>query len=577
MNLKRSWTYLTLISTLIISLLAPAIGSNALANETASGTGEVTILHDTHFHGNFGELDKPDNIANYIGLVNHIRSLKPGVLFLGNGDDIASSLLSSVFKGQHIIDALNAAKLDANTFGNHDFDLGPEQITSLVGKSEFPWVSANLIDKRTNDVAAGEAGAKRFVIKEVNGVKVGLTGLINEEAPDITSLGNNIEVLKPIDAMKQIIPEMQQAGADIIVVLSHLAGPDAEEVAAQVTGIDVIVGDHAGNVYDQPKLINDTIVSFVGDEFKYLGELTLKIENGDIIEHSFVKHSLKEEADQITPDPTVKQIVEDYQAKLNTDLEQVVGETTVELDVRKSTARNRESNFGSYIADALRTWAESDVALVNGGGIRSDKVYPAGSLTKKDIMSILPFTNYGVKLEVTGQQIKDALENGVSKIENGAGRFSQVSGMSYIFDPNKPAGSRIIEVKIGSQSLDLSKTYTLATLDFVAEGGDGYEVLTEAKTLISKDGGPLFSTLIIETIQKQGTISPAVDGRIKVNAEQAVKKTTTYKVVSGDVLWKIARDQLGDASRWNEIYELNKDILSSPHRIHPGQTLKLPN
>lgn len=594
-----------------VSLIFPL--AQVSAEENSSAVKEVTIIHDTHFHGNFGKSDEAENIVNYLSLVSQIRDEKPNSLFVGSGDDLASSVESSLFMGEHMVDAFNAGKLDADTYGNHDFDLGPEQLTSLVEKSQFPWVSANLIDKRTNDVFAAEKGAKQFIVKEVNGVNVGITGLINEEAPDITNLGENAVVLNPVEAMKTIIPEMENAGADIIVVLSHLAGPVAENVAEQVDGIDVIVGDHAGNIYDEPKMVNNTIVSFVGDEFQFLGELTLNIKDNEIVDYTFLKHDLESESGSITPDPTIKEVIDSYWAQLDSEFEKVVGKTEVELDVRKSTIRKEEAVIGNYLADTLRDWAEADVALVNSGGIRSDKVYEAGFLTKGDIMAILPFTNYGVKLELTGEQIRAALENGLSKIEEGAGRFPQVSGMSFGFDPSQPAGSRIVEVKVAGQQLDATKTYTLATLDFVADGGDGYEVFTEATQLIDKNGGPLFSTLIAKTLEEQGSIHPVLDGRISVTksteevteeateettdevteeaAEESTEETadeaaddtdksdtenTAYIIKSGDSLWKIAKEQLGDPLRWKEIYSLNKDTISDPDLIYPGQELVLP-
>lgn len=565
-----------LVVLLLAAILVIVPMQAVFAHSEDSSSVEVTLIHDTHFHGNFGKADKPENIVNYFSLVNQIRKDKPQSVFIGNGDDLASSVESSLFQGEHIIDVFNAAGVDVNTYGNHDFDMGPDQLSSLVTKSQFTWVSANLIDKRTGDVFAAEQGAKRFIIKDVNGVKLGITGLINEEAPFITNLGENAQVLNPSEAMQKIIPEMKTAGADIIVVSSHLASPDAEKVAEEVEGIDVIVGDHAGFVYDEPKVVNGTIVSIVGDEFKYLGELTLSVVDGKIEDFHFVKHNLEDEAASITIDAAVKEVADSYWAKLDFEFNKVIGETTVDLDVQKSTVRLGESSVGNYLADSLRSWAEADVSLINGGGIRSDQVYPAGPLTKGNIQSILPFTNYGVKLEVTGEQIKTALENGVSKIEERAGRFPQVSNISFVYDVSQPAGSRVTEVKVAGEPLNPSVSYTLATLDFIAGGGDGYEVFKDAKLLIDKNGGPLFSSLIIETLQKQGAISPALEGRIKA-AEPKQEPYDTYQVKSGDNLWKIAKNQLGNPFRWKEIYELNKDILSNPTLIFPSQQLKLPN
>ncbi len=482
---------------------------------------QITLIHDTHFHGNFGDAKKPENIANYFGLINHIRGEKPNSLMLGNGDDLASSILSSVFKGKHMVDAFNAGGLDVNTYGNHDFDMGPEVLLEMVSQSEFNWVSANVVDKRTNEVFGKESGASSFVIKNVNGVKVGITGLINEEAPEITSMGEYAIVLKPADAMKAIFPKMKRAGADIVVVLSHLASPVAEQLALDVKGIDVILGDHAGFSFEQPKVINNTILSFVGDEFKHLGVLDLTVGvNGKVTDFSFNRLTLTEEVlkEGFQPDMKVKATMDEYVSKLDSELNVVIGSTTVPLDARKSIVRSSESALGNYLADSFRRYANSDIGMINGGGIRSDKILEPGDITKKMVQEILPFANILVKIEVTGQVVLDALENSVSQIENGAGRFLQVSGITFSFDLTKAAGSRVSNVLINGQQVDLAAKYTIALPNFTANGGDGFSMFESAPRLIDASSGPIDANLIMDTIKRDQIISPVIEGRIlKIN------------------------------------------------------------
>ncbi|MFT9487061.1 MAG: 5'-nucleotidase C-terminal domain-containing protein [Tepidibacillus sp.] len=547
----------------------------------------LTIIHDTHLHGNFGDANKEENIANYFGVINQIREEKPNSIVIGNGDDLATSLLSSTFAGQHIVDAFNAGKLDVDTFGNHDFDMGPDQLTKLIERSNFTWVSANVIDKRTNDVFGKEQGARRFIIKEVNGVKVGITGLINEEAPEITTMGDNAKVLNPVEAMKSIIPEMKKAGADLIVVSSHLASPDARIVAEQVDGIDLIVGDHAAKVNDTLEKINNTLLSFIGDEFAYLGEINLYIRDGKIEDFNFKRYSLKEEAvkEGFTPDAAVKAVMDKYNKQLDTQLDIVIGRTEAELDVMKETQRKEETKIGNFIADTMKEYTKADAALINGGGIRAGRIFPAGSLTKRDIMDALPFTNFIVKIEVTGEQIQQALENSVSEIDKGAGRFAQVSGIKYSYNPQLPVGSRVIDIEINGKKLDKNATYTLATADFVAKGGDGYEAFKNAKVLLDANSGPLLSTLIIDAIQQKGTINPKIEGRITVTTKQKqeqndndkqIEKTKTkadlvYIVKKGDTLYHIGKKHGID---WKILAKYNH--LTNPNLILIGQKILIP-
>ncbi|WP_306061177.1 bifunctional metallophosphatase/5'-nucleotidase [Natronococcus wangiae] len=479
--------------------------------------GTITLIHDTHFHGRFKDaFDQAQNVATYFGIHEAIADRRENVLRLGNGDDLASSVLSVVFDGRHMVDALNAGGLDYDTFGNHDFDMEPEILRKRVADSEFTWVSANVRDEAASDVFAAEAGAARYVIEEVGGVAVGITGVITVEASEITSIGEDTRVLDPAETLAEVVPEMREEGADAVVVLSHVAGSEARSVAEAVDGIDAIVGDHAAEVLDEPEVVNDTLLSFVGDEFEYISELSLCVGEDGITDHEFTRHktaALVEEG-AIEPHPDVQAVREEYGAKLEAELDEVIGETEIALDTRRKTVRTRESNLGNFVADAMRDETGADLALMNGGGIRSDALYGPGEITNRTIVGILPFPNDVVILEVTGEILRVALENGVSQIEDLSGRFPQVSGFSYTFDPDAPVGERVREVCIRGEPVDPSATYTLATNDFIAGGGDGYEMLADATVLRYSNAGPLLSTLVIATIEAESPIAPEVEGRI---------------------------------------------------------------
>ncbi len=202
-------------------------------------------------------------------------------------------------------------------------------------------------------------------------------------------------------------------------------------------------------------------------------------------------------------------------------------------------------------------------------------------------MDAMPFTNYVVKIEVSGEALLKALENGVSEIEKSAGRFAQVSGMTYSFNPDLPAGSRIVKSSIGGQQIDPNKTYTLATVDFIANGGDGYEMFKGTKVLLDANAGPLLSGLIIDTIQKAGTIAPKADGRIMVSkeeptAEPVVPSEPTEPTVStvSEIIYTVRKnDWLSKIApkyglTWQELAAYNS--LSNPDHIVVGQKLRIP-
>jgi 2',3'-cyclic-nucleotide 2'-phosphodiesterase (5'-nucleotidase family) len=203
------------------------------------------------------------------------------------------------------------------------------------------------------------------------------------------------------------------------------------------------------------------------------------------------------------------------QAKLDADLSVEIGTTDGPLDSRRNIVRSQESAVGNLIADAMRAANGADVAITNGGGIRADRTYDAGTkLTRKDILTELPFGNVTVVTEVTGQNILDALENGLSQVENGAGRFPQVSGLKIVANLKQPAGQRLVSVMVGDKPLDPAATYKVATNDFMLNGGDGYGALSKGHVLIGAKGGDIMANDVIEYIAATGKVDAKVEGRI---------------------------------------------------------------
>ena len=172
--------------------------------------------------------------------------------------------------------------------------------------------------------------------------------------------------------------------------------------------------------------------------------------------------------------------------------------------------------MGDLIADAMRAQTGADIALMNGGGIRGDRTYDAGvQLTRRDILTELPFGNLTMLTELSGEQVRLALENGVSLVEKGAGRFPQVSGLAFVYDPKAEAGKRITEVTVGGAPLDPAKTYKVAVNDYILGGGDGYDALGAGVLIVNAGGGNLLANDVMAYVEKAGKVSPKVEGRIR--------------------------------------------------------------
>ena len=179
--------------------------------------------------------------------------------------------------------------------------------------------------------------------------------------------------------------------------------------------------------------------------------------------------------------------------------------------------RSEETAIGDFFADAMRAAAGADVAIINGGGIRGNRSYaPGTTLTRKDIAKELPFNNQLVTLELSGADLRAALENAVWLIGKDAGRFAQISGARIVVRRDAVPGSRLVSIEVGGKPLDDTKLYKVATIDFLARGKDGYVALARGKPLVSDLEGPLLTNVIIDAIEKAGAIAPVVDGRIRI-------------------------------------------------------------
>jgi 2',3'-cyclic-nucleotide 2'-phosphodiesterase (5'-nucleotidase family) len=218
--------------------------------------------------------------------------------------------------------------------------------------------------------------------------------------------------------------------------------------------------------------------------------------------------------DSAADDPEVAAVVGEYEKQLNASLGEVIGKTSVALDARASVIRFGESNLGNFLADVYKQAVGADCALLNSGGIRSDTTYGPGDLTKKDILSILPFENTLVKVRLTGAHIKRLLEHGVSVAGQEDGRFPQVSGLQFIYDARLPVGSRCTSIELGGTAINPATRYTLAVNAYLLGGGDGYD-FKGAEVLVKPEEGPVEPDVVMEAIKKIGTISPQVEGRIK--------------------------------------------------------------
>ncbi|MCB1884995.1 MAG: 5'-nucleotidase C-terminal domain-containing protein [Geminicoccaceae bacterium] len=494
---------------LAVSALALLAATPALAEPAT-----ITFLHVNDVYEIAPDPDEGGGFAPLMTLLKGERAKNPNTITTFGGDLISPSILSGLTKGAQMVDLLNAVGVDVAVLGNHEFDFGPEVADERVVASQFPWLAANVVDGKTGEPAAGTAGTR---LVTMGGYKVGFVGLLTPETEELSSPGPAISILDPIETAAKSVARLKERGADFVVALTHMPLAEDRRLLREVEDVDLVLGGHDHDPITWYE--SDGLIVKAGHDAHYLAALDVtldRVEGDDgpeIVWHPAWRY---EATKGVAPDPEVGKTVAGYQEKLDEELATPVGETLVELDTRRGTVRGKESNFGDFIADAIRNATGAEVAIMNGGGIRGDRTYAPGTvLTRKEILGELPFGNVTVLIELKGADLRAALENGVSQVEEAAGRFPQVSGMSYSYDPKKPAGQRIVEVRVGGQPLDPTRAYKVATNDYIQGGGDGYTALTAGKPLIDASGGTLMATTVMNYATAQGgKIAPAVEGRI---------------------------------------------------------------
>ncbi len=422
------------------------------------------------------EQGRVGGLARVSTLRKQILAQSPITLTLFAGDTLAPSVESFLevdgkpLRGQQMIDAWNALGVDYAVPGNHDFDFGDAVLRERIRASRFPWLAANIFDNHTGRPFEG---LQPYVLREIGGVKVGLFGLLLPETEVTSSVSQDTNIRDICTTARPVVSRLRAQGATVIIALTHLEVEQDRELAS-CAPVDLIIGGHEHERIED-RSTGVPILKVASDAVE-LGHVTLEVDgrSGALRKLEWTVLPVTED---VPEDPLFSEEMRRYDA-LVAELSQPVGRTPVPLDARKKAVRSQETNLGSLIADALRSAAGTQVALVNGGAIRGDTVFPAGALTRREMLSIFPYADELVRLQVTGETLLSALENAVSKSaeDSEPGRFLQVSGLRFSFDPSRPRGQRILCASVEGQPVSPSATYSLATLSFLASGKDGYEM-----------------------------------------------------------------------------------------------------
>ncbi len=613
---------------------------------------ELNILHINDFHSRIESINKFDSTcsaeeegknecfggaARLLTAINQTRdALKDegkNVLLLNAGDNFQGSLFYTTYKGTVEAEMLNAMKFDAMTVGNHEFDDSEDGLAGFLDKVQFPVVTANVVA-----TAASKIGdrVKPSLVLDVGGQKIGIVGAVANDTAELATPGPNITIAEDVAKISEQVQKLKQEGVNKIIALTHVGYPRDLEFIAKIPDVDVVVGGHSHTLLsntDQkaegpyPTLVDNpggykVPVVQAGQYSKYLGDLKVVFDDNGVVKESKGDPILVDSS--FKPDEATLKRIDELKAPIEALKAKVVGTSEGPIEGDRKICRVKECSMGNLVADATLARVKDQgvtIAFANSGGLRSS--IDGGDVSMGEVLTVLPFQNTVATFQLKGEDIRAALENGVSQIDDGAGRFMQVSGMKYSFDRSKPAGNRIVSVEVKEGDafvpLDPAKTYIVAANNYVRTGGDGFKVFA-TNAINAYDFGPNLEEAVAAYITANSPYKPYTDGRISEvtpagyvapakpaapapattapattaapapAAPTATAPATTapvaptpaaaaaaaskYVVEKGDSLWKIAAEKYGDGALWGKIAKAN--TLKHPNHIEIGEELELP-
>lgn len=504
----------------------------ALSAGVASAEYALTILHTNDFHARFEPISKYDSgcsaeddaegkcfgrSARLMTAINDAKARSNNWVLVDGGDQFQGTLFYTYYKGKLAAEMMNQMGYTAMTVGNHEFDDGPEVLRGFMDAIDFPILMSNADVSREPLLA--DVLQKSTVIEQ-GGEKIGFIGLTPQDTHELASPGPNITFTPPADAVQGEVDKLTEMGVNKIIVLSHSGYKVDQQVAENTTGVDVIVGGHS-NTYlanddenadgPYPTVVNGVQIVQAYAYGKYLGELNVTFDDaGNVTEAS--GNPLLMDA-SVTADEAVAARIAEAALPLEEIRNKVVAEAAEAIEGDRSVCRAMECPMGNLVADAMLDRVADqgiEIAIANSGGLRAS--IDAGEVTMGEVLTVLPFQNTLSTFQVTGATMVEALENGVSQIEEGAGRFPQVAGLTFAFDAAAPAGERVSDVMVGGAPIELDKTYGVVSNNYVRNGGDGYRMFVDAEN--AYDYGPDLADVTAEYLAEQGPYTPYTDGRI---------------------------------------------------------------
>ena len=619
----------------------------ALSTSAAFADYELNILHINDFHSRIESINKFDSTctaeeegknecfggaARLKVAIDQKRQELTGknVLLLNAGDNFQGSLFFTTYKGAAEAEFLNLMKFDAMTIGNHEFDEGEDGLATFLDKVTFPVISSNVLAGYKSKLIDR---IKPSLVLDVGGQKVGIVGAVTNDTAEISSPGDNVLIGIDVDTITTAVQDLKKQGVDKIIALTHVGYPRDLAVIAKIPDVDVVVGGHSHSLLSNtdekaegpyPTMVDNpggykVPVVQAGSYSKYLGDLVVTFDDSGVVKSAKGDPILIDS--KIKPDEAVLARIKELGKPIEELKTKIIGKTDAPIDGSRESCRARECEMGDLVTDAMLDRVKGQgvtIAITNGGGLRAS--IDAGDVSMGEAITVLPFQNTLSTFQIKGGDIVAALENGVSQIEEGGGRFPQVAGLKFAFDRSKPVGSRIsnVEVKEGEAfvALDPAKAYNVVSNNYMRNGGDGYSIF-KTKAENAYDYGPGLETVLADYLAAHNPYKPMTDGRIteiaaatetqpsaqastdtaaqtatpdakpaeqtkaetatpeaKPATETAAGAETKHVIAKGDTLWGLAKAIYGNGELWKTIAAANGNPV--PEKLEIGKELQIP-
>ena len=627
-------------------ILAATVSASALALSAQASFADymLNIMHINDWHSRIESINRFDSTCStedegegkcfggagrLVTAARDYRAAHDGqnVLFLNAGDNFQGTLFYTTYKGAAEAEFLNLMGTDAMAVGNHEFDDGEEGLATFLEKANFPVLSANV---KVDGMSALGDRVKAYTVLEVGGEKIGIVGAVANDTDELSSPGDHVMIEEDVASITAAVKALAGEGVNKIIALTHVGYPRDLEAIAKIPGVDVVVGGHSNTLLsntsdraagpyptwvDNPLGYKVPVVQAYAYS-KYLGDLEVTFSDIGLVKEATGEPIVLDAS--VTPDEAVLARIQELGAPIEELKNQVVADAADAIDGSRDNCRAKECQMGNLVTDAMLARTKDQgvqFAITNGGGLRAS--IDGGEITMGEVLTVLPFQNTLATFQLKGADVVASIESDLSQIEEGAGRYPQVSGLRYTYDPSvAPGEGRVTSVEVDNGGtwapIDADATYLIATNNFMRGGGDGYELFA-SNAVNAYDYGPGLEQVVADYLAANSPYTPYLDGRISEGKammeemekteemmedkaadttmeDKSMEKTEMamakddgkammaeggmHEVMAGDNLWNLAKQYYGDGTKWMMIMEANPDI--NPKNLTIGSKLNVP-